>query len=73
MQEIIEVIGLKELSERYTQGTGWLRTILCRGEFNKFRVKGRTYYKFEDSKMFHDALNHVIELRQQKNKCYSGY
>lgn len=57
------MIGLKQLSKKYGYSEGHLRVLLCRPEFNQFRIPTNCYYTFEDSKNFHKVLKFIIKLK----------
>ena len=61
------MIGLKELCKKYGYGDVHFRTLLCRPEFNQFRVPASSHYVFDDSKNFHKMLAHIIKIKETAN------
>ena len=62
------VIGLKDLSKKYSRTLGYFRTILCRPEFNKFVAptpfgQQRSMFWFYNSDEFKKSLNNIIYLK----------
>lgn len=62
------MIKLKELSQQYGYAEGHLRVLLCRSEFNQFRLPCRGYFNFDNSDNFHKMLKFIIKLKQKSNK-----
>jgi len=59
-------IGLKEISKKYGFSEGHFRTLLCRPEFNQFRLPTSSFFVFDDSSNFHKMLKHIINLKTKK-------
>lgn len=59
-------IGLKELQEKYNKGSNYFRTLLCRPEFNQFRLPTSSFFVFDDSDNFHKMLKYIINLKTKK-------
>jgi len=60
-------IGLKELQEKYNKGSNYFRTLLCRPEFNQFRIdNNQKFFVMDDSNNFHKMLKHVIGIKSKK-------
>ena len=57
------MIGLKELQQKYNKGNNYFRTILCRPEFNQFRVdqNDRKFYVFNDCENFHKMFKFYLQ------------
>ena len=60
-------IGLNDLKNRYNRSDNFFRTILCRPEFNKFRLK-KQFFTFKDSKEFILTLEEILKMKDYKTK-----
>ena len=54
------MITLKEISKKYGFSEGHFRTLLCRPEFNQFRID--KFFIFDNSGNFHKMLKYIIKL-----------
>ena len=61
------MIGLDELIKKYNRGTNFFRTILCRPEFNKFRLE-KQFFVFDNSKEFILVLENILKMKDYKSK-----
>lgn len=60
------MITLKEICKKYGYSTTHFRTLLCRPEFNQFRIPSNKYFIFDDSDNFHKMLKFALNLRKYK-------
>ena len=60
-------IGLKELINKYNRGSNFFRTILCRPEFNQFRLE-KQFFVFDNSKEFILLLEDILKMKDYKCK-----
>lgn len=60
-------INLKEIEARVNKGSNFLRTVLCRPEFNKYRVPN-TKNIFIDCENFWSDLSRIMYLKDSKAK-----
>lgn len=56
------MITLKELSKKYGFSEGYFRTLLCRPEFNQFRID--KFFIFDNSGNFHKMLKYIIKIKK---------
>ena len=59
------MITLKELQQKYNKGSNYFRTLLCRPEFNQFRLE-KHFFVFDNSDNFHKMLKFIINLKSKK-------
>lgn len=60
------MIGLKQLSKKYGYSEGHLRVLLCRPEFNQFRLE-RKFFTFNNSKEFIKLLENILMIKDNKS------
>lgn len=60
------MITLKELCKKYKKSVTYFRTILCRPEFNQFRVGKK--YLFNDDPNLHSMIKFTIKKSELKYK-----
>ena len=60
------MIGLEKIIEKYGYTQGYFRTLLCRPEFNQFRLPTNSFFVFDDSDNFHKMLKFIINLKTKK-------
>ena len=63
----MNIIGLENLSKKYKFGIGHIRTLLCRPEFNKYRVLN-TKNCFIDCENFWSDLSKIMYLKDSKSR-----
>lgn len=63
------VITINELCKKYKKSRGFFTTLLCRPEFNKFKVQMiKIKFAFEDCLEFHKIIFNFINNRRRCNK-----
>lgn len=63
----MQTINLEGLINKYNRGSNFFRTILCRPEFNKFRLE-KQFFVFNNSNEFIDILERILMMRDYKSK-----
>ena len=63
----MEKINLKDIELKVHKGSNFLRTILCRPEFNKYRVLN-TKNCFIDCENFWSDLSKIMYLKDSKSR-----
>lgn len=65
---INNVITINELCKKYNKSSNYFRILLCRPEFNQFRVdqNDRKFYVFKDCENFHKMLKFIMNLKTKK-------
>lgn len=60
------MINIKELCKKYKYSEITFRTLLCRPEFNQFRLPSCSHFTFDNSDNFHKVLKFVLNLKRKK-------